>query len=868
MGFAGDQPNRDALDLAPTGSAPANAVQGTIIYHTTSGLIYYTGSVWKSTNSTTLGEIGNVNTSILGNEQLIVWDAGNSEWKPSGINLNYLQDVSTGTPTLEDSLVWNGSAWTASGVTGGGGASALNDLSDVNTAGLAADEALVYDGGSWVPAPMDLNTNVAGDLGQLDDVTTAGLGDASGLAYNQGSKVWEPKNFNLGHHVTGSLDDLSDASLTAPASGETLQYNGSNWVNISSSIPSGYVWKEIDSAELTSSTQEISVSGMNWETDAVEFKAEFRSIELDSTDDLAVRIGTTITLLTASLYDWSSISIQDGSSASVRVNSDNQAHVTSQAPAAVATGKNTAVTVIYKNPDRATGSHPVFETWATSPDGNDTSQSTHMGSFTYASDVSFLDEIQLTVDVDASATMASGVTAKLYALVPLAAVVFDASPTALDDLTDVAVPSPASGETLRYNGSSWVNSGVSQPASGYVWEVISEGTATGTGTSLPVVNFNGSGYKEIKYKITNLDVSADTFLQMTMQSSVPADIDSDYQYAHMAGATDGANPATDSSTSSTDGVLHYAASLIDTNSNGQSAFEFTIQNPTDSAGSSKEVSVICQGGFYRTDGKHMTTQGTLIYDGATTAHGFKIETGVNSANISCDYECLALVSQQALVFDADPTDLDDLTDVVSPSPASGDTLRYNGSNWVNHDMTDVYEWTLIEQKGLPAVSSVSLSGIQDSAHGTVKEAKMILKNVLLSADAFLEARVIDATGTVQSGATEYRWSNQYSGSSTIAVTNDSSDDAIRLTNSSTVLDTLSEIHYELTFINPDIDFPGIFKGIGGGRKTDGVKTTSITSSESLINGDDIDGLQIFPSTGNLGGANAIAELWVLRKRNV
>ncbi len=486
MGFAGDQPNRDALDLAPTGSAPANAVQGTIIYHTTSGLIYYTGSVWKSTNSTTLGEIGNVNTSILGNEQIIVWDNGNSEWKPSGLYLNYLQDVSTGTPTLEDSLVWNGSAWTASGVTGGGGASALNDLSDVDTTGLATDEALVYDGASWVPAPMDLNTNVAGDLGQLDDVSTTGLGDASGLAYNQGSKTWEPKNFNLGHHVTGSLDDLDDVSLTAPASGELLKYDGSNWVNTTSSAPSGYVWT-----------------------------------------------------------------------------------------------------------------------------------------------------------------------------------------------------------------------------------VISSGTQI-NGTSLPVVTFNGSGYEEIKYKITNLDVGADTFFKMTMQDSGGSDIDSDYQYAHMAGATDGANPGTDSSTSSTDGVLHYATSLIDVNSNGQSAFEFTIQNPTDSAGSSDELSVICQGGFYRTDGKHMTTQGTLIYDGATTAHGFKIETGVNSANISCNYQCLALVPMANAIFDASPTAMNDLTDVSAASPTSGDLLRYDGSNWANTSLTfpSVYVWKEIDSAELTSsTQEISVSGM-------------------------------------------------------------------------------------------------------------------------------------------------------------
>lgn len=608
MAFAGNQPNRKNVDFTPQASAPADAIEGSTIYHETSGLIFYTGSEWISTSGS-----------------------------------------------------------------GGGGASALNDLTDVDTTGLAANKALVYDGSSWVPAVMHLNTNVAGDLDQLDDVNSAGLADGSGLAYSQSSREWVVENFNLGHHVTGELNDLSNVS-TSPSIADSLVWDGSRWA-------------------------------------------------------------------------------------------------------------------------------------------------------------------------------ASGITGA----------------STLVDLTDTTISTPASGDFLQYNGSAWLNQEVATASSGYMWKIIANGSQT-TGTELPSVDFNGSGYSEIKIKLTNIDVSADTFLKMTLINSVGADIDNNYQYAHMGGATDGANPSTDSSTSSTDGVLHYAASDIDTNSNGQSGFEFTIQNPTDFPGSLKELSVLCQGGFYRTDGRHITTRGTLIYDGAITPHGFKIETGKNSANIACDYQVFALVPVNQVVFSAQPTVLSDLTDVTSATPASGDMLYFDGSNWKPRDMSSSYEWALVQEASISGSSSVSLSGIKDAEHGDVREAKMILKNTLLSADGYLEARVIDGGGVVKSGISEYRWSNAYAGSSTIAISQDVSDDAIRLSYWGSLIDALSNISMELRFLTPGAAANGVFECVGGARKTDGVKTQSNTSAECSTLGNDIDGMQMFPSTGTFSGSAAKAELWVLRRR--
>lgn len=161
---------------------------------------------------------------------------------------------------------------------------ALGDLTDVSTAGASSNEALVYNGSSWVPAAMDLNTNVAGDLMQLDDCSAAGLADASGIAYNQGTKTWEVKNFNLGHHTTGELNDLSNVS-TSPSIADSLVWNGSSWA--ASGVTGGGGSSTLNgltdvTAPSPASGDMLKYNGSNWEsytTDSVYVDRIIQSVD-------------------------------------------------------------------------------------------------------------------------------------------------------------------------------------------------------------------------------------------------------------------------------------------------------------------------------------------------------------------------------------------------------------------------------------------------------------------------------------------------------------------------------------------------------------------------------------------------------------
>lgn len=179
--------------------------------------------------------------------------------------------------------------WEATALAGGGGASVLNDLTDVTITAAAAGEVLRYNGSAWVDAQLaytDLSgtpTNVSSftnDAGYLVDITAEPIGDLSnvvltsattgdvlsyngtnwvntaappadisgssinglsdvdtatsppsngeGLIWNSTSGNWEPGTVNAG---SVALDDLTDVTITAAATGEVLRYNGSAWVD-------------------------------------------------------------------------------------------------------------------------------------------------------------------------------------------------------------------------------------------------------------------------------------------------------------------------------------------------------------------------------------------------------------------------------------------------------------------------------------------------------------------------------------------------------------------------------------------------------------------------------------------------------------
>ena len=129
----------------------------------------------------------------------------------NGYELNELHDVNAGSPTTGDVLQWNGTAWVNA------------ELDALPTQTGQSGKYLTTNGtdASW--ATIDLSSKqdvVAGvsstEIGYLDGVTSAIQTQINGKA-------------NTSH--THGMADLTGFEITSPANGQTLQYNGTKWVN-------------------------------------------------------------------------------------------------------------------------------------------------------------------------------------------------------------------------------------------------------------------------------------------------------------------------------------------------------------------------------------------------------------------------------------------------------------------------------------------------------------------------------------------------------------------------------------------------------------------------------------------------------------
>lgn len=100
-------------------------------------------------------------------------------------------------------------------------ATKLTDLADVDVLGLSAGDILLWDGAKFVDATPTLEL--------LADVDATGPADGDALRYETSSGLWVPGAVDAGASEIGDLSDV-DTSTTPPAIGDTLMWDGSNWV--------------------------------------------------------------------------------------------------------------------------------------------------------------------------------------------------------------------------------------------------------------------------------------------------------------------------------------------------------------------------------------------------------------------------------------------------------------------------------------------------------------------------------------------------------------------------------------------------------------------------------------------------------------
>jgi len=196
-----------------TGLNTATATAGQSVWlSSTAGGFVYNNPPAKPANSVYLGVVVRAQT----NNGAILVKVQN------GYELNELHDVNAGSPSTGQVLQWNGTAWVNATVDALPSQSG-NDGKYLTTNGTVASWANIN-----VANVSDLTASAA-ELNILDGatLTTTELNYVDGVT----SAIQTQLNGKAATSHTHGMTDLTAFEVTDPVTGQTLQYNGTKWVN-------------------------------------------------------------------------------------------------------------------------------------------------------------------------------------------------------------------------------------------------------------------------------------------------------------------------------------------------------------------------------------------------------------------------------------------------------------------------------------------------------------------------------------------------------------------------------------------------------------------------------------------------------------
>ena len=191
---------------------------------TTGDLLRWNGSAWVNyadTNYAT-GAEGDLATSATQPGDNISTLTNDSGFITGISTLETIGDVTETTITTGDVLRWNGSAWV----------NYADSAYATSAQGVLADSALqVGDNISLLTNNSGYITDITGeDLGDLSDTTVSGQ-TAGDIIYAGSPTLWANAPFSTISGIYSGLNNHSDVTLTASTTGDVLRYNGSAWVN-------------------------------------------------------------------------------------------------------------------------------------------------------------------------------------------------------------------------------------------------------------------------------------------------------------------------------------------------------------------------------------------------------------------------------------------------------------------------------------------------------------------------------------------------------------------------------------------------------------------------------------------------------------
>lgn len=368
------------------------------------------------------------------------------------------------------------------------GASALDDLTDVVITTPAAGAALVFDGTNWIDGPVDLadadartGTLPIGSGGTGQTTKTAAFdalapGTTKGdLHVHNGTNVVRVGVGSNNQILTAdsaatagvkwaaapttgatTLDELTDVVVTAPAGGATLVYNGTAWVN-----------GALDLADADARTGTLPLgsggTGQTTKTAAMNGLAPTTTkgdlLVHNGTDVIRLGVGSNNQILTADSAQTAGVKWAAAPAAGATT-LDELTDVAITTPA-------TGATIVYNGTGWVNGALDLEDGDArtgTLPLANGgTGQTTKTAAMNALAPTTTKGDLFV---YDGTNVVRVGVGTDTHVLtadsaqttgVKWAAGGGGGGASALDDLTDVVITSPATGATLIYNGTSWID---------------------------------------------------------------------------------------------------------------------------------------------------------------------------------------------------------------------------------------------------------------------------------------------------------------------------------------------------------------------------------------------------------------------------
>jgi hypothetical protein len=241
----------------------------------------------------------------------------------------------------------------------------------------------------------------------------------------------------------------------------------------------------------------------------------------------------------------------------------------------------------------------------------------------------------------------------------------------LDDISNVTVPSPSSGDFLKWNGTAWVNDGIdlgTDTTGNYVSDIsgsspISVAHTPAEGSSATVSLALGYGDTQNPYNSKNPNLVLASPESSMGAPSFRALTTTDIPYPGSANQIiykNGSNVATGSSGLTYDGTdFSVSGKIKSTASSGEEGGEIFLAQPQSNNTLSGGVTIDLYQNRLR------------FFEQGGSARGFYIDITGGGAGVSTNLASAAAPS------------LDGLNDVTAPSPSSGDFLKWNGTAWVN-----------------------------------------------------------------------------------------------------------------------------------------------------------------------------------------